>query len=130
MLSIAKSLRIAVAVLLAIFHGGASVARSSHEAYAPSRVFLSEGVGPNFAEADCFSQYVTEHGAPVKPLHIHGCELCLFAVYGTLTPTAPQAVFLHLLPSKRPVSFDCDISVATGVRNKSSNVPRAPPFLS
>jgi hypothetical protein len=129
MLSIAKSLRIAVAVLLAIFQGGASVARASHEAYAPSHVFLSE-VGPNLALADCISQYVTEHGTPVKPMHIHGCELCLFAGDGTLTPSAPETAFFHLLPSKRRVPSIWVVSITAGVRNKSSNVPRAPPLLS
>lgn len=126
---ISKFAKLALALALATVLGMAGVARASHEAYAPTRVFLSDQdqtrVGTN-----CLSFHVDGNGVPVKPLHIHACGDCLFAVDGQWVIDPPMTVLLRLRAPKR-LTFEPQPPVhMASVERFSPHAPRAPPVLS
>lgn len=124
-----KTLRIIIGVTLAIVLGTASVARASHEAQAPSHVFLSDDDG-GLTQAGCFSLHVTESGAPVKPVHIHACGFCLSVFAEIVEPSPPDTIFHRLQPPRRLLFYPPPVPVMTRVMAEPSNTPRAPPIFS
>jgi hypothetical protein len=107
-----KLARLSLTIALAMGLGMASVARASHEAHAPSQVFLLDGdqslFGPN-----CLSAHVDEHGVPIKRVHIHACGDCLFAFSLQWVATPPMTVLLRLQAPKR-LTFDPQRSTGGG----------------
>lgn len=124
-----KFVKLSLALALAMVLAMASVARASHEAYAPTQVFLSEQ-GQTRVGANCLSLHVDGNGVPVNPQHIHACGTCVFAV-DTQWLLAPPTTVLLRLQAPKSQTFEPQPPVHMAIVDQfSPHAPRAPPLFS
>lgn len=128
---IRTSVRFLLILALSFLLGGAAIARISHEAQAPAKVYLSgEGSGVSIVKL-CDSKSLLDHqGTPVNIKHIHACGACVIADATVISFDPINPIAFVLAPEKTPAYFPEPIADWATVPPAAPALSHAPPFFS
>lgn len=99
MLLLQKLMRFILAIVLSFALGGAAVARTSHEAHAPQKVFVAGGANSSIVQLCSSKQLVDHSGSPIKIVHISACGMCISGDITNHEDIAPlTSVLMVLVP--------------------------------
>lgn len=123
------SLILTIALSFAL--GSAAIARSSHEAHAPQKVFVSGKANVPIIQLCSAKQLLDDKGAPVKIVHINACGKCVIGGVISSACVEPINIVLQLLlpPTKSSVYY-APLTIGVKVPPAAPRASQAPPVFS